>query len=58
MKKTFSKEFLTGVGLPYGPRVVRDTIEDVSRWSVIHELTFTLPGQDADPFRGGLEQGG
>jgi hypothetical protein len=46
MKKTFPKSELIALGLPLGgPAIVRDEIIDVTRWSVVHEVTFTLPGQ-------------
>lgn len=52
MKKQFPKADLIALGLPGaysrdGDRllVIRDEIVDVTRWSVVHELTFTMPGQ-------------
>lgn len=48
MRKTFKKEELETLGLPYDcdrGKVVSDTIVGRSRWSIIHKIVFQLHGQ-------------
>ena len=50
MKKTFKTEYLKGFELPYdaydGASIIEDTVKGKARWSVIHEIVFTLPDQE------------
>jgi hypothetical protein len=48
-KRTFKASELVAMGLPDDPQETMSIVSDVlcghKRWSVVHELTFRLPGQ-------------